>query len=86
MSLAVAIQMDPIEAIDIEADSTFVLALEAQAQGPSGSTTTCPRHLSLTAGAVVASVRPLEVREKAGDHFTLGAARKASIWPRWTSS
>ena len=33
MSLAVAIQMDPIDAIDIEADSTFVLALEAQARG-----------------------------------------------------
>src|SRR5918992_540877 len=30
MSLAVAIQMDPIERIDIDADSTFVLALEAQ--------------------------------------------------------
>ncbi len=30
MSLAVAIQMDPVEAIDIDADSTFVLALEAQ--------------------------------------------------------
>ena len=33
MSLAVAIQMDPIERIDIDADSTFVLALEAQRRG-----------------------------------------------------
>ena len=33
MSLVVAIQMDPIESINIEADSTFVLALEAQARG-----------------------------------------------------
>ena len=30
MSLAVAIQMDPIETINIDADSSFVLALEAQ--------------------------------------------------------
>ena len=30
MSLAVAIQMDPIENIDIDADSTFMLAMEAQ--------------------------------------------------------
>ena len=30
MSLAIAIQMDPIEPIDITADSTFMLALEAQ--------------------------------------------------------
>ncbi|MEC8775952.1 MAG: hypothetical protein VXX79_14025, partial [Pseudomonadota bacterium] len=29
MSLAVAIQMDPIESIDIDADSTFMLAMEA---------------------------------------------------------
>ena len=35
MSLAVAIQMDPVEAIDIDADSTFVLMLEAQARGHS---------------------------------------------------
>ena len=33
MSLVVAIQMDPIDAIDIKSDSTFVLALEAQARG-----------------------------------------------------
>ena len=33
MSLVVAIQMDPIETIDIKSDSTFVLALEAQARG-----------------------------------------------------
>ena len=31
MSLAVAIQMDPIESIDINGDSSFVLGLEAQA-------------------------------------------------------
>ena len=33
MSLAVAIQMDPVENIDIDADSTFALALEAQNRG-----------------------------------------------------
>ena len=33
MSLACAIQMDPIENIDIDGDSTFVLALEAQKRG-----------------------------------------------------
>ena len=33
MSLKVAIQMDPIESININADSTFVLALEAQKRG-----------------------------------------------------
>ena len=71
MSLAVAIQMDPIETIDIEADSTFVLALEAQARGHRLHHY-LPQHLSLTAAGAVATVRPLEVRRKAGDHFTLG--------------
>jgi len=33
MSLAVAIQMDPIEGINIDADSTFALALEATRRG-----------------------------------------------------
>jgi hypothetical protein len=34
MSLTVAIQMDPIDSIDISGDSTFVMALEAQGPGP----------------------------------------------------
>ena len=33
MGLAVAIQMDPIDTINIDADLTFALALEAQARG-----------------------------------------------------
>lgn len=33
MSRIVAIQMDPIEHIDIKGDSTFVMGLEAQARG-----------------------------------------------------
>ena len=31
--LAVAIQMDPIDSVDIDADSTFVMAMEAQERG-----------------------------------------------------
>ncbi|OUR76181.1 glutathione synthase [Alphaproteobacteria bacterium 46_93_T64] len=71
MSLAVAIQMDPIEAVDINGDSTFVLALEAQERGHSlyhyG-----PQDLSFLDGEVVARARPLEVRRELGNHFTLG--------------
>jgi glutathione synthase len=71
MALCVAIQMDPIERIDIAGDSTFALALEGQARGHSliyyG-----PRDLTFRDGAVVARTRPLEVRNKRGDHFTLG--------------
>ncbi len=69
--MKVAIQMDPIEAIDIEADSTFALALEAQARGHALSYY-LPRHLSLKNGQVIARVHSLHVQRKAGDHFRLG--------------
>ncbi len=71
MSLAVAIQMDPMESIDIDADSTFALALEAQARGH-GLHHYLPRDLSLREGRVVAVVSPLTVRREAGNHFSLG--------------
>ena len=71
MALAVAIQMDPIESIDINGDSTFVLALEAQARGHS-LFHYLPRHLSLRDGRVTARARPLEVRRELDNHFTLG--------------
>ncbi len=73
MSLAVAIQMDPIETIDIDADSTFVLALEAQRRGH-GLYHYEPRHLSYRQGRVLARARPLEVRREKGNHATLGTA------------
>ena len=41
MGLKVAIQMDPIETIDIDADSTFVLAWRP-APGATGCGTTAP--------------------------------------------
>jgi glutathione synthase len=72
MSLAVAIQMDPIERIDIDADSTFVLALEAQRRGH-GLFHYLPTDLSYDHGRVKALARPLEVRRERGRHFTLGA-------------
>lgn len=71
MALTVAIQMDPIERIDIAGDSTFALALEAQARGHKllyyG-----PRELTFRDGRVSARGRPLSVRNVKGDHFKLG--------------
>jgi glutathione synthase len=78
MALSVAIQMDPIERIDIAGDSTFALALEAQARGHRllyyG-----PRDLTFRDGVVVGRTRPLEVRNKKGDHFTLGEASVSDL-------
>ena len=73
MALTVAIQMDPIEKIDIGGDSTFALALEAQARGH-GLIYYGPRDLSFNEGKVTARARPLNVRAVKGDHFTLGEA------------
>jgi glutathione synthase len=71
MSLAVAIQMDPIESINIDTDSTFMLALEAQKRGH-GLHHYLPQHLALEHGRVYARTRTLQVRRKKGEHFTLG--------------
>ncbi|MGE5517661.1 MAG: glutathione synthase [Bacteroidota bacterium] len=71
MSLAVAIQMDPIETVNINADSTFALALEGQRRGHA-LFHYLPSALALKNGRVSARVRPLQVRREAGNHFTLG--------------
>ncbi len=71
MTLTCAIQMDPIEAIDIDSDSTFSLALEATARGHV-LYHYLPRDISLSGGRVTARGRRLEVRSEAGNYFTLG--------------
>ncbi len=71
MPLTVAIQMDPIEKIDIDADSTFALALEAQQRGHA-LWHYLPQDLTFSAGSVFARARPLEVQRQRGDHFRLG--------------
>jgi glutathione synthase len=78
MRLNIAVQMDPIERINIRGDSTFALLLEAQRRAYSLSYYT-PDRLVLADGKVSASVRPLAVRDAAGDHFTLGDPRLADL-------
>ena len=73
MSLAVAIQMDPMDSIDIAGDSTFALALEGQARGHA-LFHYLPSEISMRDGRIVAHARALEVRPEAGNHFTLGVA------------
>ena len=53
MSLKVAIQMDPIESVDIDGDSTFVMALEAQKRG-NRLWHYEPRDLSMVSGQIIA--------------------------------
>ncbi|MBM3583973.1 MAG: glutathione synthase [Alphaproteobacteria bacterium] len=78
MSLAVAIQMDPIESINIDADSTFVLALEAQARGHL-LYHYLPRDLVLREGRVCANARKLVVRREKGRHADLGPFERIDL-------
>ncbi|MBR46308.1 MAG: glutathione synthase [Rhodospirillaceae bacterium] len=71
MSLAVAIQMDAMDAIDIAGDSTFALALEGQARGHA-LYHYLPSDLALREGRVTARARALRVRPDPDDYFELG--------------
>ncbi len=78
MPLRVAIQMDPIEDIDIGGDSSFALLLEAQKRGHE-IFYYLPRGLSMQDGAIVARGQTLEVRDEAGRHFKLGETRLENL-------
>src|SRR5499433_3840060 len=78
MGLSVAVQMDPIERINIQGDSTFALLLEAQARGHSLAYYT-PERLAMRDGHVFTTVQPLNVVDRAGSHFTLGEARRVEL-------
>ena len=71
MSLQVAVQMDPIERVNIEADTTFMLMLEAQARGH-GLFIYAADKLALDDGRVLARGRAANLRSVAGDHHTVG--------------
>ena len=70
-ALSVALQMDPIETINIDGDSTFVLALEAQRRGYA-LFHYLPQALSFAEGRILARGNPLTVRREKGAHFDLG--------------
>lgn len=71
MALRVAVQMDPIETINIEADSTFALMEAAQARGHALWHYLAP-DLALDTGRVRARARPVAVERRAGAHWRFG--------------
>jgi glutathione synthase len=77
-SLRVAVQMDPIESINIDADSTFALMLEAQARGHA-LWHYHVRDLALRGGRVTAWAKPVTVRREYGNHFTFGAEEELDL-------
>ncbi|MFN3955840.1 MAG: glutathione synthase [Pararhodobacter sp.] len=71
MALRIAFQMDPIETVNIDADSSFRLAEEAQARGHSLFVYT-PDKLVWNEGRVMARARPFGVQRVKGDHVRFG--------------
>ena len=70
MTLRVAVQMDPLESINIAGDSTFALMLSAQARGHTLWHYDV-RTLAWEDGRITAWARPVQVRRVAGDHLEL---------------
>ena len=70
--------MDPIEGIDIRADSTFRLMLEAQARGHSLHVSH-PDDLALAPEGASTWAAPVEVRPLEGDHYTKDAADRMPL-------
>jgi glutathione synthase len=77
-TLRVAVQMDPIASISIDADSTFALMMEAQSRGHV-MWHYHVRDLALLGGRVVAQAQPVTVRRVKGDHFTLGTPEELDL-------
>ena len=71
MPLTVAVQMDPMESINIAGDSTFALMLTAQARGHKLFHYTADA-LNYAGGRVWAKAHPVTVRREAGNHFSFG--------------
>ena len=71
MVLQVAIQMDPVEGINIDTDTTFFMMMEAQLRGH-GLWVYEPNRLSQEDGRVLARGRALNLRAVKGDHHSLG--------------
>ena len=71
MSLRVAVQMDPLESINIAGDSTFAIMVGAQARGHA-LYHYAPEALSYRDGRLWAEARPATVQPVPGDHFRVG--------------
>jgi glutathione synthase len=76
--LRVAVQMDPIENINIKSDTTFVMMMAAQDLGHTLYVYE-PKHLSLDCGRVVARARKVTLRDEVGNHVHAEAAQALDL-------
>ena len=78
MSLKVAIQMDPIEGINIATDTSFMMMMEAQARGHS-LWIYQPQHLSQLDGRIFARGRSAVLRDEVGNHCQMGPMQTVDL-------
>jgi glutathione synthase len=78
MSFSIAIQMDKVESLQIDGDTTFALGLEAQKRGHNLWYYT-PDLLSLNEGIISARGQKLTFYDEVGSHFKTGAAESKSL-------
>jgi glutathione synthase len=76
--MKIAFQMDPIGDVNINADSSFRIAEEAQARGHSLFYYK-PDHLAYQEGRITARGHDLTVQRVQGDHATLGPLREVDL-------
>lgn len=77
-SLSVAIQMDPIDKIDIRGDTSFALCLAAQQRGHALWYYT-PDRLSLNEGRVEAVGQSITLRDEIGNHVDIGPMQRRCL-------
>ena len=76
--MKIAFQMDPIGAVDINADSSFRLAEEAQARGHELFYYS-PDHLAYQEGRITARGHDISVQRVAGQPATMGPKREVDL-------
>ncbi|WP_373488001.1 glutathione synthase [Blastomonas sp.] len=76
--MKVAVQMDPMESVNIKGDSSFALMLSAQARGATLFHYDV-ETLSYEAGRVWATGHPVTVQNVAGDHFRFGERQRIDL-------
>ncbi|MXO64453.1 glutathione synthase [Altericroceibacterium endophyticum] len=83
MGLRVAVQMDPMESINISGDSSFALMLSAQERGHEiwhyDVRTLAYETNEGAGGRITAWAKPVSVQKVKGDHFTAGELRRIDL-------
>ena len=79
MALKVAVQMDPIERINVAGDSTFALLAGGAGARARAVRTTRPTASRSSGADVFAQVQPLHVQDTPGGHATLGEASRRNL-------